>query len=37
MTLSEPNQEIRQRVGLSTAIISVLGLIIVGVGVAGPA
>jgi len=36
MTLSEPNQATRRNVALSTAILSV-GLIIIGVGVAGPA
>jgi hypothetical protein len=36
MTLSEPNQAIRRNVVLSTAILSV-GLIIIGVGVTGPA
>lgn len=35
MTPSDPNQAFRQRVGLSTAIIS-LGLILVGVGVSDP-
>jgi hypothetical protein len=37
MNLSEPNQAIRRSVGVSTALISKLGLIIIGVGVTGPA
>ena len=39
MTHSEPNQALRRDVELSTAIIlnSVVGLIIIGVGVTGPA
>ena len=37
MTLSDPNQALRPAVALSTAIISVLGLVIIGVGVTGPA
>jgi hypothetical protein len=36
MMKSEPNQALRRSIGLSTAIIS-LGLIILGVGVTGPA
>jgi len=36
MTPSEPNQAIRRNIVLSTALISV-GLIIIGVGVTGPA
>ena len=37
MTHTEPNQALRRGVGLSTAIILVVGLIIIGVGVTGPA
>jgi|HubBroStandDraft_5_1064220.scaffolds.fasta_scaffold159125_1 hypothetical protein len=38
MTILEPNQAIRRIVGVSTALISkVVGLIIIGVGVTGPA
>jgi hypothetical protein len=38
MIISEPNQAIRRSVGVSTALISkVVGLIIIGVGVSGPA
>ncbi len=38
MNLSEPNQALRRSVGVSTAlIITVVGLIIIGVGVTGPA
>jgi hypothetical protein len=39
MTKADPNQELRRGMGLSTAIIlnSVVGLIIIGVGVTGPA
>lgn len=37
MKPSEPNQALRPIVGISTALISKLGLIIIGVGVTGPA
>jgi hypothetical protein len=37
MIISEPNQALRRNVGVSTALISKLGLIIIGVGVTGPA
>jgi hypothetical protein len=37
MNISEPNQALRCSVGISTALISKLGLIIMGVGVTGPA
>ncbi len=47
MKLSEPNQALRRIVGVSTALlfanpgyrlgVSVIGLIIIGVGVTGPA
>ena len=36
MTIPEPNQALRSTIELSTALISV-GLIIIGVGVTGPA
>jgi len=39
MKASEPNQALRGSVGISTALIAVsgIGLIIIGVGVTGPA
>jgi hypothetical protein len=38
MTEPDPNQELRNAVGISSAIISVLGLVVlIGVGVTGPA
>lgn len=37
MKSSDPNQALRRSIGVSTALISKLGLIIIGVGVAGPA
>jgi hypothetical protein len=37
MSKAEPNQASRTSVALSTAIVSIIGLIIIGVGVTGPA
>jgi len=37
MTYSDPNQALRTNTVLSTGIILVLGLVIIGVGVTGPA
>ena len=37
MTLSDPNQELRRRIGLSTALVLNGLVIIIGVGVTGPA
>jgi hypothetical protein len=39
MKSSDPNQALRRGIGISTALLSVnrLGLIIIGVGVTGPA
>jgi hypothetical protein len=37
MNLTEPNQAIRRAIGFSTAFITRIGLMIIGVGVTGPA